>query len=120
MASRNREPPQGLHAPLMRALPSVDECLKAAARDDALRELGRNYLRNLARQAQSRFRQAIVSGSVEGGSSRERIVAAIVNEMRVLAQDDRPVLQPVVNATGSSCTPTSAGHCWPRLRLKLP
>jgi L-seryl-tRNA(Ser) seleniumtransferase len=99
MASRNREPPD-LSAPSIRALPSVDECLKAAAQDDCLRVFGRDYLRKLARLAQSRFRQAIMSGTGEGTSARAGMVAAIVNEMHALAHADRPVLRSVINATG--------------------
>jgi len=84
----------------MRALPPIDACLKAATQDELLRDLGRDYLLMLARQAQDRFRRCIVSGSPETPSDREQMVAEIVAAMRMLAEADQPALRRVINATG--------------------
>jgi len=85
---------------LLRALPPIDECLKVAASDARLSDLGRNYLRRLARDAQNEVRQAVASGSIELGVPREQMLDQIIGRMLALAQADEPTLRTVVNATG--------------------
>jgi L-seryl-tRNA(Ser) seleniumtransferase len=85
---------------LLRALPSIDVCLKAALSDDRLRDLGRSYLRNLARDAQHEFRASVASGAIEVEETREQLLGQMVGRMLILAQADEPRLRKVVNATG--------------------
>jgi L-seryl-tRNA(Ser) seleniumtransferase len=84
----------------LRALPPIDACLKVASRDDRLRDLGRDYLRKLAREAQDEFRTAAASGAIGVGATREHMLDQIVGRMLILAQADQPQLRAVVNATG--------------------
>ena len=85
----------------LRALPSVDACLKAAGKDDRLRDLSRDYLRRLAREAQDEFRAALASGvTIEVEVRRERMLEQMVSRMVALANADQPKLRAVVNATG--------------------
>src|SRR5262249_312327 len=77
-----------------------DACLKLALSEDRLHELGRDYLRNLAREAQDEFRAAVASGVIGVEATREQMLRQIVGRMLILAQTDEPNLQPVVNATG--------------------
>jgi L-seryl-tRNA(Ser) seleniumtransferase len=84
----------------LRALPSIDVCLKVAASEDRLRDLGRNYLRKLAREAQDEFRAAAASGTIGVEVTREQMLGQIVGRMLMLAEADEPRLRTVVNATG--------------------
>jgi L-seryl-tRNA(Ser) seleniumtransferase len=84
----------------LRALPSIDVCLKVAASEDRLRNLGRNYLRELAREAQDEFRAAAASGAIGVEVTREQMLEQIVGRMLMLAEADEPKLRTVVNATG--------------------
>jgi len=84
----------------LRALPSIDACLKIAARDDRLRNLSRDYLKKLARGAQDEFRTALVSGAIKVETASKQMLGEIVQRMLSLAQADEPKLRTVVNATG--------------------
>jgi L-seryl-tRNA(Ser) seleniumtransferase len=84
----------------LKALPSIDACLKAAESEDRLYALGRAYLRKLARSAQDELRSALSSAPTEAISSREQLVNQVVERMLTLARADVPKLRPVVNATG--------------------
>jgi L-seryl-tRNA(Ser) seleniumtransferase len=84
----------------LRALPSIDACLKVALEVDQLRALGRDYLRKLARRAQDVVRAAVASGAIEAQAARAQMLAQIIARMLVLAQADEPNLRAVVNATG--------------------
>ena len=85
---------------LLRTLPSIDACLKIAWGEDRLRDLGRDYLRKLAREAQGELRAAVASGAIGVEATREQMVGQIVGLMLILAQADEPRLRAVVNATG--------------------
>jgi L-seryl-tRNA(Ser) seleniumtransferase len=84
----------------LRALPSIDVCLKVALRADQLRALGRDYLRKLARRAQDELRAAVASGAIEIQATRDQMLEQIIARMLVLAQADESNLRTVVNATG--------------------
>jgi L-seryl-tRNA(Ser) seleniumtransferase len=103
MASEGRKASRQVsaeRAQMMRVLPPIEECIRAAAHDDLLRDLSREYLKTLAREAEDRFRQSITSGALEVELSRERILSNIVGQMRAQAEADRPAMRAVVNATG--------------------
>jgi L-seryl-tRNA(Ser) seleniumtransferase len=103
MTSNKSNPGQQDESPRsqrLRALPSIDVCLKAAASDDHLRNLGRDYLRRLAREAQNELRAAVSSRGTSDEPAREQIIEQIVGRMLALAAADEPNLRPVINATG--------------------
>jgi L-seryl-tRNA(Ser) seleniumtransferase len=102
MASRRppgQEANEAERAQRLRSLPSIDVCLKAAGDNDRLRDLGRDYLRKLARQAQDKFREAAASGT-KPESTREQLIEQIIALMVTLADADKPNLHVVINATG--------------------
>jgi L-seryl-tRNA(Ser) seleniumtransferase len=84
----------------LRALPSIDACLKVAMSEERLHDLSRDYLRKLARVAQDEFRRAFTSAAFGTEASREQMLEQTVERMVVLAQADEPKLRTVVNATG--------------------
>src|SRR5581483_3600016 len=84
----------------LRALPSIDACLKVALEVDQLGALGRDYLRKLARRAQDGVRAAVASGAIEAQAARAQMLEQIIARMLVLAQADEPNIRAVVNATG--------------------
>ncbi len=84
----------------VRALPPVDECLRAAEADPALAGFGRAYLKVMVQRAQAELRAAILSGRGTHPKDRAAMIDAVVRAaVRAVAADD-PVLGPVVNATG--------------------
>ncbi|MBV8056358.1 MAG: L-seryl-tRNA(Sec) selenium transferase, partial [Deltaproteobacteria bacterium] len=85
---------------LLRAMPSIDLCLKVAANEERLSDLGRDYLRKLAREAQDEFRAAVASGAIGAEATREQMLGQIIGGMIVLAEADQPRLRMAVNATG--------------------
>ncbi|HKV55420.1 MAG TPA: L-seryl-tRNA(Sec) selenium transferase, partial [Candidatus Binataceae bacterium] len=85
---------------VLRALPPIDECLRAADNDELLRGLGRDYLKTLARSAENDLRGRLTSGEADGEASRKLMLATIVGRMHALAEADEPALRGVVNATG--------------------
>jgi L-seryl-tRNA(Ser) seleniumtransferase len=103
MATETRKSNEAACEPLglaLRALPSIDECLKIASNDDILGNLGHDYLRKIARVAQSQIRETLASGATQVNATREQLVVKIVDRMRTLAEADEPVVRMVVNATG--------------------
>ena len=84
----------------MRALPSIDVCLKSAQQNEHLRNLSREYLKKLARQAQEEFRESLGSTPMPEGATRELLLQELSARMLALADADQPKLRPVINATG--------------------
>ena len=83
----------------LRALPSVDECLRAAESRDSLSGLSRVYLKTLVTRAQVSHRKAILSGNSDA-HNREAMVEKIIREVEREAASDQPTLKSVVNASG--------------------
>jgi L-seryl-tRNA(Ser) seleniumtransferase len=83
----------------LRALPPVDECIRAAEAHLALSGLSRVYLKALVTRAQSAMRAAIANGKSDL-VTREDIIKKIVGEVEHAASIDEPALKSVVNATG--------------------
>ncbi|MFI5352939.1 MAG: L-seryl-tRNA(Sec) selenium transferase [Candidatus Binatales bacterium] len=91
---------------LLRGLPAIDECLRAADQFPALAALARPYVKLMLQRALAEIRATIkTGGSREAGGSRiAQSRGAIVEEIlrgteRAIAADE-PLLKPVVNATG--------------------
>jgi L-seryl-tRNA(Ser) seleniumtransferase len=87
-------------AEVLRMVPPVDECLKAAERDAALNGFARGYLRLLVRQAQAALRAKIARARSGATPTRASLVDEIVQLARAAAAADEPSLKAVVNATG--------------------
>jgi L-seryl-tRNA(Ser) seleniumtransferase len=111
MAARKKSPLQensDRRSQMLRSLPSVDECLRAADRDPALSAFSHGYLRVLVRQALTTLRDQ-AQASLKGNSSkaanefaatRDSMVEEILRMARAAASADEPSMRTVVNATG--------------------
>jgi len=80
-------------------MPSVDECIRAAASHPALAALSHAYLKASITRAQSAIRAAITQGR-SAAASREEIIATIIGEVERVVTADEPAMKAVVNATG--------------------
>jgi L-seryl-tRNA(Ser) seleniumtransferase len=87
-------------AEAVRALPPVDECLRAAEADPALAGFGRNYIKVMVQRAQAELRAAILAGRRTHPKDRAAMIDAVVRAAARAVAADEPVLGPVVNATG--------------------
>lgn len=84
----------------VRALPPVDECLRAAEADPALAGFGRDYIKVMVQRAQAELRAAILGGRGTHPKDRAAMIDAVVRAAARAVAADEPVLGPVVNATG--------------------
>jgi L-seryl-tRNA(Ser) seleniumtransferase len=87
-------------AELLRALPGVDECLRAAAARPALAGLSRAYLKMIAQRVLGDLRATILAGHGGTGGARPALLETIADAIESAVSADRPALGPVVNATG--------------------
>ena len=91
---------------LLRGLPGIDECLRAAEQAPALTALARPYVKLMVQRALAEIRAKITTGGSReaGGSriaqSRGAIVEEILRRAEHAIAADEPLLKPVVNATG--------------------
>src|SRR5216683_2597068 len=74
---RQRIAAAGSSTPLLRMLPSVDECLKAAEKEPTLTHLGREYLKLAVQHAQATLRELIASGVAGSPATRERMLEEV-------------------------------------------
>ena len=97
---RHKDPDGDAPAELVRAIPPIDECIKAAEADPALAALSRSYIKVAVQRAQAELRAAILAG--RNGEKRDRaaMIDAVVRAAARAVAADLPVLRPVVNATG--------------------
>jgi L-seryl-tRNA(Ser) seleniumtransferase len=96
---RDNDEHAGERARMLRLLPPLDECLMAAARDEALNALGRDYLKTILRRAQDSIRRELIAG-VAAPSDRAMLAAEIVRRARAIAGDGATAMRTVINATG--------------------
>ena len=85
---------------LIRALPPIDECIRAAESNPALAGFSRTYLKVMVQRAQAEIRAAILAGRDTLPRDRDALVDAVVLAAARAVAADEPVLAPVVNATG--------------------
>ena len=97
---KNRDADTAARAESIRALPPIDECLRAAELNHALAELNRGYLKVLVQRAQADIRAAILAGRDPHPRNRDAMIDAVVRAAAHAAAADEPALRPVVNATG--------------------
>jgi L-seryl-tRNA(Ser) seleniumtransferase len=87
-------------AELIRTLPPIDECLRAAETNPALAGFGRTYLKVMVQRAQAELRAAIFAGRDTHLRDRDAMIDAVVRAAARAVAADEPALAPVVNATG--------------------
>jgi L-seryl-tRNA(Ser) seleniumtransferase len=96
----SRKPNSDAHADLIRALPPIDECIRAAESNPALAGFSRTYIKVIVQRAQADIRAAILAGSDTLPRTRDALLDAVVRAAARAVVADEPVLAPVVNATG--------------------
>ncbi|HVA69419.1 MAG TPA: L-seryl-tRNA(Sec) selenium transferase [Candidatus Binataceae bacterium] len=85
---------------LLRAMPSVDECVRALVRDGRTAGLGRAYVTLMVRRAQSAMRAAIMAGNGAPARTPDAIPDALARMALEAIAADASAMRPVVNATG--------------------
>ncbi|MGC2445409.1 MAG: L-seryl-tRNA(Sec) selenium transferase [Candidatus Binatus sp.] len=85
---------------MIRALPPIDACIRAAESNPALAGFSRTYLKVMVQRAQAEIRAAILAGRDTLPRDRDALVDAVVIAAARAVAADEPVLAPVVNATG--------------------
>ncbi len=85
---------------LLRALPSVDECLRIADRKAGWDEFSRGYVALMVRRAQAELRLAIAAGDAELPTAREGMLEEVMRRAQRAIASDEPALKGVINATG--------------------
>jgi L-seryl-tRNA(Ser) seleniumtransferase len=97
---KNRDADSNERAELVRAVPPIDECIRAAEALPALAGFSRSYIKVMVQRAQTELRASILAG--RDGKSRDRtaMIDAVVRAAAHAVAADEPVLRPVVNATG--------------------
>ena len=85
---------------MLRTIPPIDDCLRAAEKILSLTGLGRGYLRTLARSAQEDIRTLLASGRGEVPRDRKAVLELIARAIADKAAADQPAIKPLVNATG--------------------
>ncbi|MGC2274456.1 MAG: L-seryl-tRNA(Sec) selenium transferase [Candidatus Binatus sp.] len=97
---KNRDADNAARADLIRALPPIDACIRAAESNPALAGFSRTYLKVMVQRAQAEIRAAILAGRDTLPRARDALVDAVVIAAARAVAADEPVLAPVVNATG--------------------
>src|SRR5258707_5562929 len=102
MPKPSRKRKEGIDAreEAIRALPPIDECLRAAQANPALAGFSRSYVKVMLQRAQAALRVAILSGRDTHPRDRDAMIEAVVRGAAHAAAADDPVLRTVVNATG--------------------
>ncbi len=85
---------------LLRELPSIDECLRAAEQAPTLAALARRYVKLMVQRQMAELRARIGAGGWRGPQSRTAIIEEILLRAERAIAADEPALTPVVNATG--------------------
>ena len=75
---KNRDADNAARADLIRALPPIDECIRAAESNPALAGFSRTYLKVMVQRAQAEIRAAILAGRDTLPRDRDALVDAVV------------------------------------------
>jgi L-seryl-tRNA(Ser) seleniumtransferase len=97
---KNRDADTDARAQAVRAIPPIDECLRAAEANPALAGFSRSYLKVMVQRASADLRAAILAGRDTHLRDRDAMIDAVVQAAARAIAADEPVLRPVVNATG--------------------
>src|SRR5262249_11696060 len=93
-----RAKPADARASALRALPSIDESIRAASARESLARFSPTYLKALIARAQSHLREEILAGKI--AADREAIARALIDRVEAAAANDESAMKAVVNATG--------------------
>ncbi|HKN02145.1 MAG TPA: L-seryl-tRNA(Sec) selenium transferase [Candidatus Binataceae bacterium] len=96
--TRPKEPDN--RAAILRAMPPVDECLRAVETGPHAKALSRDYLKMIVSRAADGLRAEIVAGRRKPDADRASMIAEIARRAGDAIVADEPMLKPVVNATG--------------------
>jgi L-seryl-tRNA(Ser) seleniumtransferase len=97
---KNRDADTDARAQAVRAIPPIDECLRAAEANPALAGFSRSYLKVMVQRASADLRAAILAGRDTHLRDRDAMIDAVVQAAARAIAAEEPVLRPVVNATG--------------------
>jgi L-seryl-tRNA(Ser) seleniumtransferase len=91
-------------AELLRAMPPVDECMRACEGALEIDGLSREYVRLMVRRAQAELRLALISNpgtaATSAAPTRQALIDEVVVRARAAIEADEPSLRSVINATG--------------------
>jgi L-seryl-tRNA(Ser) seleniumtransferase len=87
-------------AELLRAMPTVDECLRACDGAPGFEGLSREYKKLIVRRIQDEMRATILTDADALPHSREELTAEAVRRASAAVAADEPNLRTVINATG--------------------
>src|SRR5260370_13104732 len=104
MASHSTRKPRrdsdaGQALQILQNVPSVDECLRVVSSRSLWSDLGHRYVTLIMRRALSAVRAALRAGESQS-AARNEVIEEVIRRADALITQDRPQLQPVVNATG--------------------
>ncbi len=85
---------------LLRAMPSVDECLRALESSENAKGLSRAYLKKIVQRAAAQLRAEIADGRSSLEADRAAMMAEVTRRAERALGVDEPALKPLVNATG--------------------
>ncbi len=85
---------------LLRALPSIDECLRAAETAPGLAGFARPYVKLMVQRAQTTIRESMTRGASGLPESRAAMVEEVLRRAERAIAADEVFLKSVVNATG--------------------
>ena len=97
---KSRDAGADARAELVRTIPPIDECLRAAESNPALAGFGRSYLKVMVQRAQAGLRASILAGQGSHPLDRDAMIESVVRAAANAIAVDESVLRPVVNATG--------------------
>src|SRR5208337_4105433 len=99
-SKKQKDADAAVRVELVRAVPPIDECIKAAEANATLAGFGRSYIKLMVQRAQAELRAAILAGRGAKARDRAAMIDALVQAVVRAVAKDEPVLRPVVNATG--------------------
>jgi L-seryl-tRNA(Ser) seleniumtransferase len=99
-SKKHKDADAAVRAELVRAVPPIDECIKAAEANAALAGFGRSYIKLMVQRAQAELRAAILARRGVEPRDRAAMIDIVVQAVARAVAEDEPVLRPVVNATG--------------------
>ena len=85
---------------MLRAIPSIDECLRAVEHLAGFDKFNRRYIKMMVRRAQDGMRAAIAAGRHDLPGDRKAMLDVIARAVEHEASANEPALIPLVNATG--------------------
>ena len=87
-------------AAALRAMPPVDECLRALKDTSRTSGLSREYLKNLVQRALDELRADVIAGRTGAINDRGAMTAEIARRVEHALAGDEPSVKPLINATG--------------------